>query len=156
MKYLLLPIKPEYLVDILNGKKTIEIRKYIPKCKLPIGVLCYCSKGKNLVLDGDDNKYYYNPKCYNQNDILLNGTIVGKFTLNQIEKFDARLGHPRIYCGARVSDTWCLENNYYDKDYCAYAWHIDNLITFFDKPKKLSDYGIEQAPQTYWYVWVEE
>lgn len=31
MKAILISIKPKYVADILNGKKTIEIRKTMPK-----------------------------------------------------------------------------------------------------------------------------
>ena len=39
-------IKPKYVAKILNGEKTIEVRKSKPKSKLPIQVYIYCTKGK--------------------------------------------------------------------------------------------------------------
>lgn len=59
-RYLLLPIKPEHLVNILNGKKTLEIRKYIPKC-VPCEVFIYCCKAPQTLLevidDGEEIMY---------------------------------------------------------------------------------------------------
>lgn len=177
MNAILLPIRPEHVVNILNGKKTIEIRKSIPKCDLPCEVYIYCCKAPQTLLEvidvdeeiyGDyrnntgkkvfvkNYKYWFtNIKCVDgkiRNVVLdLCGKVVAKFILNEAEKFDVRLGHPRIYVNACVSDTECLENNYYDKDFMARAWHIDNL-EIFDKPKELSDYGIKRAPQSYCYL----
>lgn len=47
-KAILISIRPEWVAKILNGEKTIEIRKNMPKCELPIDVYIYCSKGKSL------------------------------------------------------------------------------------------------------------
>lgn len=35
MKSIMISIKPEWVKKILNGDKTIEIRKTMPKCELP-------------------------------------------------------------------------------------------------------------------------
>ena len=48
MKAIMISIKPEWVCKILNGEKTIEIRKTMPKCKLPCKVYIYCTKGKKL------------------------------------------------------------------------------------------------------------
>jgi len=47
-KAILISIRPEWVAKILNGEKTIEIRKTMPKCRFPIDVYIYCSKGKSL------------------------------------------------------------------------------------------------------------
>ena len=36
MKAIMISIKPKWVAKILNGEKTIEIRKAMPKCELPI------------------------------------------------------------------------------------------------------------------------
>ena len=46
MKSILISIKPKWVAKILNGEKTIEIRKTMPKCDLPIDVYIYCTKEK--------------------------------------------------------------------------------------------------------------
>ena len=133
MKAILISIKPKYVAKILNGEKTIEIRKTMPKCDLPIDVYIYCTKGEERLVDLRDDSFYCGISK------RLNGKVVAKFTLNKVEKFDVRLGHPRIYCKAYVSDTELLENHYHNKDYNAYAWHIDELV-IFDEPKELSEF----------------
>lgn len=96
-QYLLLTIRPEYLVDILNGKKTIEIRKYIPKCKLPCEVYIYCSEGKRhhylCELYDYNNQYrpYYTYEKYTGDGCMpapLNGKVVAKFILNNISSYE--------------------------------------------------------------------
>lgn len=44
-KSIIISIKPEWVKKILNGEKTIEIRKSMPKCDLPVDVYIYCTKG---------------------------------------------------------------------------------------------------------------
>ena len=38
MKKILISIKPKYVAEILNHRKTLEIRKTAPKCELPCEV----------------------------------------------------------------------------------------------------------------------
>ena len=50
MKSILISIKPKWVAKILNGEKTIEMRKTMPKSDLPIDVYIYCTKDReNLV-----------------------------------------------------------------------------------------------------------
>ena len=42
MRAIMISIKPEWCEKICNYKKTIEIRKTMPKCELPIKVYIYC------------------------------------------------------------------------------------------------------------------
>ena len=86
---ILMSIRPEWLVKILNGEKTIDIRKTMPKCELPIDVYLYCTKGKPLVDDYYPDLNIY--KAYFLGDYgytktpVLNGKVVATFTLNKIE-----------------------------------------------------------------------
>lgn len=135
-KALLLSIKPRYVADILNGRKTIEIRKTVPKCKLPINVYIYCTKETQLVKY--NNKYVSTdffkglecpPKTYN-------GKVVAKFTLKKVEEITNR------YCKGLLIDS-CLLNhelNEYLDNSTGYAWHISNL-EIFDKPRELSEFS---------------
>lgn len=51
MKSIMLSIKPKIVKKILNGEKTIEIRKTRPKCELPVKVYIYCSGGWGKQVD---------------------------------------------------------------------------------------------------------
>ena len=58
MKAILLSIKPEWIAKILNGKKTVEVRKKFPKDYVG-WVYLYCSKnGKDLIIEKYSKKKY--------------------------------------------------------------------------------------------------
>ena len=63
MKNIMISIKPQYVEKILNGEKTIEIRKTMPKCELPCKVYIYCTNGKDILsFDITKQKYVLNFK----------------------------------------------------------------------------------------------
>lgn len=160
MKSILISIKPKYVAKILNGKKTIEIRKTMPKCDLPIDVYIYCTKEETLeyIYDCNDNFGDYishKGKCWE--DEPLNGKVVAKFTLNKVEEIkasgcyeDLSFGKGKLiesYITKSLDEQSLLEESclieeeldeYLDgKD--GYAWHISNL-EIFDRPKELSEF----------------
>ena len=138
MKNILISIKPEWVEKILNGQKTVEIRKTIPKCELPCKVYIYCTKGKDLwmhnkstiVLGDTDLTSYY-----------LNGKVVAEFTLNVVEDFEVCSDDFRWL----VENTKCCLTIDEVLDYCngqdLYGWYIDDLI-IYDKPKELSEFSV--------------
>lgn len=140
MKSILISIKPEYVEKILNGEKTIEIRKTMPKCKLPCKVYIYCTKGK---LDKDSLVV-----CHSLPAIMpynANGKVVAEFTLNNVERFD--VPYPAYFYKVEkqlqhIVQGSCLPLtpiHHYLKNNSGYAWHIDNL-KIYDKPKELSEF----------------
>lgn len=160
-KAILISIKPEWVEKILNGKKTIEIRRTMPKCDLPIDVYIYCTKPNRfpntsngnktqiLTLDESTNKYRLWRSSYGT---VLNGKVVAKFTLNKVS--DVLKNYKRKSNGKTYVDyisncgeiNWCqkacfspleLENYLSLKN--GYAWHIDNL-QIFDNPMELSEF----------------
>lgn len=44
-KAVLISIRPERCEKIINGKKTIEVRKTAPKCGVPVRCYIYCTTG---------------------------------------------------------------------------------------------------------------
>lgn len=121
---ILLPIKPKYVAEILNGRKTIEIRKTMPKCDLPIDVYIYCTKDKkyaNLINRGG----------------FLTGMVVAKFTLNKVEEWD--IWQEDLEEKLKLACLSIKEFDDYSKGQVAYAWHISNL-EIFDKPKELYEF----------------
>ena len=62
-KSILISIRPEWVAKILNGKKTIEIRKTMPKCDLPIDVYIYVTHGQALKVS------YIYEDCVQEGDI---------------------------------------------------------------------------------------
>ena len=109
---ILLSIKPEHLVKILNGEKTLEIRKTMPKCELPCRVWLYCTKATNyysvghMIFNTDDLWYHPVKKTYicddscelmclpdgytYTKDNFLNRKVVGSFILKNVRCFEAQ------------------------------------------------------------------
>lgn len=93
MKSIMISIKPEWVEKILNGEKTLEIRKTMPNCKEPCKVYIYCTNAKPNVylpyehdcfeLDEASAVYFGNEPILDI-DAKLNGKVVAEFTLNKI------------------------------------------------------------------------
>lgn len=138
MKAILISIKPRFVAKILNGEKTVEVRKSMSKCDLPIDVYIYCTKSNYL---GFISKRYA-------------GKVVAKFTLNKVEEIEFYSYLPDDWdydyetddlCGTDLLKQSCLikeELSMYLKGKVGYAWHIDNLV-IFDKPKELSEFKVK-------------
>ena len=174
MKSILISIKPKWVAKILNGEKTIEIRKTCP-IQLrgdtpiepkPIDVYIYCTK--------DNKRYLFDMK--HEQPIMRNGKVVAKFTLNKVGRLIYR---PNIdKTTKQTNNLSCLTDeeldNYLNKK-GGYAWFIEDLV-IFDKPKELSEFKIKKkhtrfgtkfdrtyetiepltkAPQSWCYVEVE-
>ena len=145
MKAIMISIKPKYVADILNGKKTIEIRKTIPQeyldyCidsdkKVPIEVYIYCTKEKPFItgIYNHEHKIVYGDIENKKRNV--NGKVVAKFTLNNVEDF-YNLDNISLAMACLTKE----ELNNYLKGKIGYAWHIDNL-EIFDKPKELSEFN---------------
>lgn len=176
MRNILISIKPQWVRKILNGEKTIEIRKTIPKCELPCKVYIYCTKSRNdaCIVNQKDTFIYRttNIDCVHLlgNGYIGNGKVVAEFTLKEIE--------PIHY----IKDNNCVEAWYFESDdYIAttlslsnyellkqsclteeelweygeekelYAWHIDDL-KIYDTSKELSDFGLKRTFQSWGYI----
>lgn len=130
-KSILISIKPEYVCKILNGEKTIEIRKTMPKCELPVKVYIYCTKGEPLTFFGLKSNGFIFEK--------LNGKVVAEFTLNVVEDFECSSDDFRYL----VENTRCCLTMEQVYNYCngqdLYGWYIDDL-KIYDKPKELSEF----------------
>lgn len=152
-KAILLSIKPKYVADILNGKKTIEIRKQILKCKLPIDVYIYCTQ-KPGYLTKEKWKIDWIGYIKTKKE-LLNGKVVAKFKLKKIEKIQVGFDedsweHYYFIRDKELTEKACVSNNElnnYLQGNNGYAWFIDDLKVFAN-PKELTS----KAPQSYCYI----
>ena len=88
MKAILISIKPKWVAKILNGEKTIEIRKTMPKCDLPIDVYIYVSKNDGRLYQDFSicKEYIYDKGVKDLQYWVYNGQVVAKFTLNKVEE----------------------------------------------------------------------
>ena len=147
MREILISIKPEWVEKILNGEKTIEIRKTIPKCELPVKVYIYCTNAKPYLYRlNDDNEFELTNKLRFQEDCFVkdynvqNRKVVAEFTLNDADFIKMPTNLPYEFL-----DKSCLNGSeimeYLGGDFYKnfYAWHIDNL-KIYDKPKELCDF----------------
>jgi len=164
MKSIMISIKPELVEKILNGEKTIEIRKTMPKCELPIKVYIYCNKINDSFIKNCKEiveKYYHSRYlCSKSNKIYSNREkILAEFTLNIVEQYG--------YCHSPsqfVSNYYKVVNNEitsikleykntcltkeelidyaYDGEILpkpVYAWHIEDL-KIYGEPKELNEF----------------
>lgn len=173
MKAILISIKPQHLVNILNGKKSIEVRKNKALASAIENLIqeegyatiyVHCSKeNHHLVKPKDYDKYLLFTKgaiAYSR-EHTLNGKVVCTFKCYKEETI--RSTEPLSVVGyytkkSTIADERdlleksCLsfiELDDYLKGKNGYAIHISNLI-IFDTPKQLSEfntcnkYGIPQ------------
>lgn len=171
-KSILISIRPEWVAKILNGEKTIEIRKTAPKCEFPIDVYIYCTHGKRglyvpSVMEKpfailDTGFVWLSKDEHIQTAIKpIDGKVVAKFTLKKIENFINGMselerewvGKPDAeydyFAYEKALEKACLtyeEAERYCPDQSFCAWHISDL-EIFDEPKELSDFF--SLPETY-------
>lgn len=168
-KSILMSIKPQYVCEILNGKKTIEIRKRFPKDYVG-WVYIYCTKDtKNCLGTTDEGKYDYGIYEYINYPYppkkVLNGLVVARFWCDKVKL---------ITCGWRYED--CCNhyetNEMNEKELLKYSClsilslidylgtngkTISNIVgnaiyisrlKIFDKPRELEEFY--QTKRKYW------
>ena len=145
-------IKKEFVRLILEGKKTAEIRKRIPRKFIeededgihlirPFKCYIYCTrdKGENPITSfkyENVNGVQIGDKKYKETET---GSIVGEFTCDKIECLttDYRMNEEQT---KRVSEESCLSMvelaEYEENAPCLYSFHISNLI-IYKKPQNL-------------------
>ena len=154
MKSVLISIRPEWCGKIVNGEKTIELRKTRPKIDTPFKCYIYCTLGKYDL--------FYNPntdlsaKEYIDTGIILNGKVIGEFMCNLIDiVYQCHSGYVSKYgCISRPMFFNYLGlpfETHFGYDKYAYAWRISDLI-IYDEPKELSEFGIKRPPQSWQYI----
>lgn len=173
-KAIMMTVRPEVVVNVLNEESTILILKTLPRCELPIDVYLVCSKAKpyifevagqyRLSLKGEDE---LNKKRFG----CLNGKVVAKFTLNKIDEYmfhDSGYDFSKLICSSSgdvvfedykpcslelkscleyedmVTYAWNKKYGEFLKYNNLYAYHIDNLI-IFDKSKEIGEFLIESV-----------
>ena len=142
-KAVLISIRPEWVDKILNGEKTLEVRKTRPNMEMPFKVYIYCTAG-NL-----SYKVNGGMGC----NVSGGKIVVGEFTCDNIATYNYDYcPHPEIGMDYDCGDSWweiddedlksaCLaekEFRYYASGReKMYGWHISNL-KIYDTPIPLS------------------
>jgi hypothetical protein len=154
----MLSVQPQWLAKILNGEKTIEIRKSAPK-EFPCEVYLYCTKKENTALvipKGETNygqvvdktMFVKMPEAYWKLPLGYHGLVVAKFKLNKVVRYDwdgyamdedehASVFADEIFKKSKMGN---IELANYGNGKPLYAWHIDNLV-IFEKPMELKDFA---------------
>lgn len=152
---ILMNFKPKEGQKILNGEKTLVVSKTMPKCKLPIDVYIYCSRGK---VTKKSPSLCATPHLSPVLQIL-GGRIVAKFTLKEVVGFEIdkeidtiRLDNITRLCFEEKSLEDMTQINFEEmKKYLngkkGYVWYIDNL-KIFDKQLKLNLFWVECDSET--------
>lgn len=119
-KAVLISIRPKWCEKIVNGEKTIEVRKTRPKkLKNPFRCYIYCTQGRDARrLRGSWGK------------------VIGEFTCDGFWIGSPRNTNP-IFCMAACMDGFDTEK--YAKDKILYGWHISDL-RIYDTPRELSEF----------------
>ena len=149
MKSVLISIHPQWCEKIVNGEKTIEVRKSAPK-EVPFKAYIYCTKAKSQWRYSDYEGAYENSKG---EIVYAQQHVIGEFICNEIEEFHewelspqgkfAEFEEERLKkflsaaCLSIAEVVHYRENLPYYKP--LYGLHISNL-KIYDKPKELSEF----------------
>ena len=146
MKSVLISINPKWCELIASGKKTVEVRKTIPKLETPFKVYIYQTKeSKRRYTDHRFNSLFSGKSSY---DTM--GKVIGEFICNEIERFCQFILDPQNHYEQKTIDEilklsclsydelckYIAEREYYKP---FYLWHISNLV-IYEKPRELSEF----------------
>lgn len=165
-KAVLLSIRPEWCVKILNGEKTVEIRKNRPKLKPPFKCYIYCTKAQKKLITifrdgdvfGDGEVYRGKPQfvTWDGGNIPIEirqkeQTVIAEFVCDKIRPIIGKTwivkeDIERATSGSCLSLKQIIE--YAGWSHCSsfterkelYAWHISDL-KIYDQPKSLSGFS---------------
>lgn len=179
-KAVLLSIRPEWCKKILDGEKTVEVRRTCPVHGTPFKAYIYCTRtaSKEFILD-DDNWDVSAKKHGGWPG--KRGRVIGEFTCKKItglthvgetgswESASLYVMAPGSYYkpADELLEAACMSEETTEKylkgrDGC--GWHISDL-KIYDHPRPLSDFTrlratkfgyepvrIERPPQSWFYV----
>lgn len=151
MTSILISINPKWCELIVNGKKTIEVRKTRPKIETPFKCYIYCTMGDKLWVTTERFRVICNGKSasiINAKDVggcyLGNGKVIGEFVCDEIfpiRVFENGTIQDYMFHGAEKS---CVPYddiaNYIGNDCIGYGWRISDL-EIYDNPRELSEFG---------------
>lgn len=137
MKAVLISIKPKWCNLIISGKKTLELRKTVPKLPLPFKCYIYMTKGfaSYPISNG--------MMCHNNGG----GVVIGEFVCNAILSHCEMANVDLAEAQSLVSREEILE---YAGEKEVFGWHISDLV-IYDKPKELREFFNPCVKKTYPY-----
>lgn len=139
-KAILMSIRPEWCDLILQGKKTVEVRKTRPKMKTPFKVYIYCTKAPRAgwlrIVPG-------------KGWLRLDSLVIGEFTCDRISTitpqgpFSIRNGVSGCCLTYDEVKEYAGWNNIavpHDRLRDLYGWYISDL-KIYDKPRDLDEFS---------------
>ena len=143
-KSILLSIRPEWVEKILNGEKTIEVRKQFPK-EYVGWVYIYCTKDSKNILCHYYDGHWFTTKDKNNNwKMYMNGKVIARFWCDKVEEITTEKWSPSKEQNL-LKESCLTENQLFDyynlesgKPF--YAIHISKL-EIFDRPKESSEFN---------------
>ena len=150
-KAVLISIRPEWVEEIANDRKTIEVRKTKPNLEMPFKCYIYCTNTRPFLVWGDVFRGdwcteftrlsgYSRAKADKIWDVF-NGNVAGEFVCDRI---DTIIPAPEPYGIYDVDDDFVAQTRLvdgalwdYGKGATLYGWHISKL-EIYDAPKPLS------------------
>lgn len=140
-KAVLISIRPEWVKKILDGEKTLEVRRNRPKLETPFKVYIYCTSGRpdlNVPISPERlmRDYLDTGSMRSLNCPLGNGKVIGEFVCDTYVT-DKTCGHDTLFnAAACMSESDVVA---YSAETPLYGWHISNL-KIYDAPKKLGEF----------------
>ena len=161
-KAVMLSIRPKWCEKIVNGEKTIEVRKTRPKLQTPFKCYIYCTMDHPYISvscgELDKLNYRTNTVC------RCNGKVIGEFTCDWLQSFDSAYSEWAYAVAPSGSimpmhetkalklcqKDGCLSDDdvlsyFGDEDWKAYFWHIADL-RIYDTPRELSEFRRANDP----------
>lgn len=152
MKSVMLSIRPKWCEKIVNGEKTIEVRKTKPKLETPFKCYIYCTSGRpdlNIPISPERlmQDYLDTGSMQSLNCPLGNGKVVGELTCDRIDEYDDdTIFSFRYEDYARWNDFDLDRACMHPEDFQNYAngkwlygWHIIDL-RIYDQPRELTEF----------------
>lgn len=153
-KAVMLSIRPKWCEEIINGDKTIEVRKTRPKLDTPFKCYIYCTKDKHLAFM--QNRFGTKLiACMDAETAIPvggavgNGKIIGEFTCDRIYELETKARGGSYYVKNEDQPTTnfiarqsCLDlKDMHDYLHAqkGYGWHITDL-RIYDTPRELSEF----------------
>lgn len=152
-KATLISIHPKWVDKILNGKKTIEVRKTRPKIETPFKCYIYMTAGGYEWQKEPFSTAVIPPQYEYGTKEMYNGaqTVVAEFTCDRICTIAYTMDGLADVVDCETSGLSPADFIEYGKGKPLYGWHISGLKVY-DKPKKLEDFGLKRPPQSWCYV----
>jgi predicted transcriptional regulator len=126
MKAVLMSIKKQWIEKILDGEKTIEVRKTKPNLEVPFKVYIYCTK------DNQNYDLYINEKSAREVYGNFSRLRAGQDEVVETRRgFDTFIAHGKVigeFICDRIEDFYCASVPYKKENNLGYGRFVDNGV----------------------------